>query len=433
MRHARIDALLISGVILTAATQAMPQSCQPYWSGVGPILSGLADSVTPFPIDGVDRLVAGGRMTVDGAVALVMWWDGHRWTAMDSGLPHLPYSRAYRLYVLDDGSGPTLYALGANSLSVPEWMKRWNGIGWQDLPPGMYVPNTYEPWFSFDDGTGPHLYGWHNDPVQFIAGAARWDGTQWVDMGAVSSNQISCFAALDVGRGPELYVAGDFNRIGGTPARNVARWDGLAWHGLGGLPPKARAVCVYDDGSGPALYIGGNAGDTQEYTPLYKYDGQSMSPVLGLTSSGIFQINGLAVFDDGSGPALYAAGYVPQGIVRYDGHQWTTLPGGSLITHVESSFGMAVANDGRGESLFLASSEGLHPNNSFGRSPVQYVGCIGQCYPDVNNDHVLNVDDFIAFMSRWASYDPYVDCTQDLQFNAQDFVCFMQRFAAGCQ
>jgi hypothetical protein len=294
----------------------------------------------------------------------------------------------------------------------------------------MFVTQLHGPAVSFDDGTGFHVYGWHYFPESYWTGAARWNGAQWIDLGASTTGGIACFAAFDTGGGLELYIGGDFELIAGGPwALHIARWDGSAWHALDGArPPIPREMCAYDDGSGPALYIGGNADIGPEYTPLYKYDGVRLSPVLGVPTSGLNQINKMAVFDDGSGPALYVAGVLPGVIWRFDGHQWTR-PGGGVDSMIYS---FAAMNDGRGDSLFMVGQYLWNVGGGWTPNIAAWVGCHGQCYPDANNDQRLNVDDFMSFLARWAALDPYTDCTQDRVLNAQDFVCFTQRFAAGC-
>jgi hypothetical protein len=42
-------------------------------------------------------------------------------------------------------------------------------------------------------------------------------------------------------------------------ASYVAEWDGASWSALGGgMNDTVRALSVYDDGGGPALFAGGN-------------------------------------------------------------------------------------------------------------------------------------------------------------------------------
>ena len=89
----------------------------------------------------------------------------------------------------------------------------------------------------FDDGTGPALFVLAAN-VQTGSGAIRgigkWDGESWSPLG----NGLDRFGArtaavFDDGTGPALYVAGDFETAGGVSARNIAKWDGTAWSALG--------------------------------------------------------------------------------------------------------------------------------------------------------------------------------------------------------
>jgi hypothetical protein len=60
------------------------------------------------------------------------------------------------------------------------------------------------------------------------------------------------------------------------------------------------------------------------------------------------------------------------------------------------------------------------------------------CYPNCDGSTatpVLNVNDFICFLNRFAAADPYANCdgsTTTPVLNVLDFTCFLNRFAAGC-
>jgi hypothetical protein len=42
-------------------------------------------------------------------------------------------------------------------------------------------------------------------------------------------------------------------------AKGIARWNGTAWSPLGsGMSSTVNALTVFDDGTGPALYAGGS-------------------------------------------------------------------------------------------------------------------------------------------------------------------------------
>ena len=60
----------------------------------------------------------------------------------------------------------------------------------------------------------------------------------------------------DLGNGVEIFAGGTFSSLGTVPADNIARWDGAQWWPLGAGIPQAivRRLLIFDDGSGPALY-----------------------------------------------------------------------------------------------------------------------------------------------------------------------------------
>lgn len=167
--------------------------------------------------------------------------------------------------------------------------------------------------------------------------------------GTGSGSGVEAAAVFDDGSGPALYLAGGFVSAGGAPAQNVVRWDGQAFEPVGaGLPDVARALCVFDDGAGPRLYAAGGLA-----TPFVeRWDGSSWSPVgSGSWVSG--SVRDLAVYDDGSGPALYATGsfiaydvWYLAGMARWNGTEWVPLPGG----------GLSVQGYGRGLTVFDAGS-----------------------------------------------------------------------------
>jgi hypothetical protein len=54
------------------------------------------------------------------------------------------------------------------------------------------------------------------------------------------------------------------------------------------------------------------------------------------------------------------------------------------------------------------------------------------CYPDCNQDGVLNLTDFGCFQTAFALGNPYADCNGDGVQNLSDFGCFQTKFALGC-
>jgi HYR domain-containing protein len=70
-------------------------------------------------------------------------------------------------------------------------------------------------------------------------------------------------AVHDDGGGTALYVAGVFTSVGGIvgalAVNRIARWDGASWSALGsGMNGNVMDLLTYDDGSGPALFAAGD-------------------------------------------------------------------------------------------------------------------------------------------------------------------------------
>jgi hypothetical protein len=168
-------------------------------------------------------------------------------------------------------------------------------------------------------------------------------------------------------RGHSLYIAGNFQNIGGTNASFIARYDGSEFHPLGTTPIAGNVPLivftshVHDDGSGPALYIGGRftSVDGVPASRIARWNGTSWSAVgAGVTGAGVApSINTMVTFDDGTGPALYVAGQaftsaggVPANrVAKWDGKEWSAVGDGFANGIV---WQLAVFNDGDGDKLY---------------------------------------------------------------------------------
>jgi hypothetical protein len=56
----------------------------------------------------------------------------------------------------------------------------------------------------------------------------------------------------------------------------------------------------------------------------------------------------------------------------------------------------------------------------------------GDCYPDCNDDTVLDFFDFLCFLNAFDQSDEYADCEDNGIFDFFDFLCFLNEFDAGC-
>lgn len=177
-----------------------------------------------------------------------------------------------------------------------------------------------------------------------------------------TSQVVRSMIVFDDGSGAALYVGGPFATAGGVTVNSIAKWDGAAFSalgsGVGGPTTTAAAVnglAVHDDGSGPALYALGNliSAGGQPVGRIAKWDGSAWSAL----GSGLNQASqSAATFNDGTGNALYVggafslAGGVPNtaGIARWKNAQWSEVGGGVA----GSCNVLIVYDDGTGSALY---------------------------------------------------------------------------------
>jgi hypothetical protein len=182
---------------------------------------------------------------------------------------------------------------------------------------------------------------------------ATWDGTAWSPLGIGMTGgsggaKVYALAVFDEdGAGPapaSLFAGGSFTSAGGTTMNNLARWNGSSWSPVGfgggsnGAQGVVRCLAVLNDGSGPALYVGGEfggAGGVSGTRGIARWNGSTWSSVGGgIDSSDFTGVNALAQFNDAGGLRIYAGGRfqsaggvgLGQGkIASWDGAAWSAL------------------------------------------------------------------------------------------------------------
>lgn len=295
------------------------------------------------------------------------------WSA--AGLPQSG-SEAYDMTVFDMGSGPQLFMADTPGFSGLGQISRWSGSGW--VPVGGSFDDYAEHVYGCDWGAGPSIVTTGpftslqstGQPMHYLA---RWNGSTWIDMNPPVGwfQGIDSACVFDDGSGPALYVGGEFASYGSLHSNNILRYDG-SWHGVGGgLGLGVGALTVFDDGTGPALYacagihIGGSYSSN-----VVKWDGIAWTTVIAAGAPHV-GIAGLTPYDDGSGPALIISGQfssiagVPaNGLAKWDGVNLTALDGLPTGGFQRDVNAVAVHDDGSGPCLFV--SYGTISNNFAG-------------------------------------------------------------------
>jgi hypothetical protein len=293
----------------------------------------------------------------------------------------------------------------------------------------------------FDDGLdgGPLLYvvgdflNAGDIPVDRIA---TWNGAEWAPLAGGGTNGFT--ASLNVwddgsGDGPALYVGGSFTMAGGIDAKSIARWDGVEWSPLGsGLDGgSVYAMAMYDDGSGPVLYAAGSfttAGGV-EADGIAKWDGKQWSAIPGGGIDGPSSpiILSLRVFDDGLSdhPALYLAGRFTsaggvdaQNIARWDGRTWSALGQGLHDIWQGASpiaWALEVFDDGTGDGPALfASGDFRFAGNFSSQRIAKWIVCPDTIPGDIDGDGSVGVKDLLILLGSWGPCADCNDCIADL-------------------
>ncbi|MFG0284940.1 MAG: GC-type dockerin domain-anchored protein [Phycisphaerales bacterium JB039] len=487
------------------------------WSAVGPQINGG----TVYDLIGVDpdgagpqpsALAAGGTMIFASRPfqeAVILFWDGAQWTEPSGGLS----ASGHALTVGAVAGAPSASVFvggefGSSGGASTSGLALWDGSQFAAVGPPLNGPvrglAVLDP-----DGDGP-------DPVSLLVGGeftkagivnaprvARWDGTFWWPLGLGADGIVRAFAAYDEdGAGPanpRLFVGGDFAKAGGLATPGIARWDGRNWSALAGdlaAPgaPTVRDLAVFDDGRGTALFVAGyftTAGGV-ESAGIARWDGTDWSGLgKGMSiAAGSHRVAALAIYDDGSGPALYAGGrftmaddVIVNNIAKWDGAAWSALAGGIMggstvevadlavvdldgagparpvllaVGSMTSAGGVSVRNlaawdgaswfgvdrglDDRVAAVvglpdrpgFMATGDFLNAGDVASARIAAYLGCDAPCYADCDADGVLDFFDFLCFQTAFALGDPHADCDGDGIIDFFDFLCFQNEFGLGC-
>jgi hypothetical protein len=383
------------------------------WWPVGGV--GLNDAVRALCasdlIEGAPTLYVAGDFAVPGTTqdrGVAAWSDG-AWEAL--GAIVNDYSDVHALAVFDDGSGPSLYAGGTfvtiGGVSVDRIARYFEGDWW---PLGSGLDSWCYSLEVWDDGSGPALYvgGTFSTAGGVPAeGIARWNGTSFSALGdGLEPGFVNDMMAWDDGTGEALYATGSFDFSGSTPVNGIARWDGSAWSPLAGglttssgsFPGEGHALEVFDDGSGPALYVGGSftAADlVPDTVRLARWDGAAWSSVTSDDIEGV--VRSLAVFDDTTGCSLYVGGLfteiedVPYAkIARWGSGGWSPVGLGVSVTASSISgshgvFDMTIFDEGEGDGPRLMVGGEFSTVPDLLPQGASHLASWTGCWDDVNN------------------------------------------------
>jgi hypothetical protein len=300
------------------------------WTAVGGGANGVVSSLA---LNG-GTLYAAGGFTQAGSVPAnyVAAWNGANWSALNSGLSAAGNSIAvFNGLVCVTGTFTAAGGITASNFAA------WNGMSWSPEGTGLsstgqrvvatstnvFVGGTFASAngvtvngiTSWDGarwsplGTSGRMNGvagfvfalatdetnWYAGGVFYNAGLvtatniARFDGANWQPLGAGiwpagGTTSVDAIATSN----NNVYVGGSFAYAGNAAARNIARWDGANWYGLGLGPGGAVAsITVRPDG----VYAAGAQlnGDVYNDPFLSRWDGANWNGVLAYNPTNTFE------------------------------------------------------------------------------------------------------------------------------------------------
>jgi len=456
-----INSLSAIVCLLMLVSASAGQVCTPHWDreiGMPGLSNDAVRALAVFDDGSGPRLHAGGGFESAGGVNVngIARWDGSTWSALSMpsgiGIDGDTPSQVRALAVFDDGSGPSLYVGGnfstAGGLTVNN-IARWDGLNWSALtgpspfPVGTGVAGEVHALAVFDDGAGPALFAGGT----FISAGgitvnriAKWDGVAWSGVSGPSGTGVSggtsttvrSLSVFNDGTGEALYVGGSFSTAGGIHVNRIARWDGTVWQALIGPSGTGMtggtavyAMTTFDDGNGPALFVGGDFGFAGGVvvSRIARWNATAWAALTGPGGTGVGggvspAVTSLQAFDDGHGPLLYAGGsFTTAGgwggnqttpanhVVRWNGLNWLPLTEAGINGVGSTTMSFAVFDDGAGPSLYLggyfSTAGGLASHRISSWRACRYGP------GDVNCDGQINSLDVLAFVTAIIDTDAY--------------------------
>jgi hypothetical protein len=189
-----------------------------------------------------------------------------------------------------------------------------------------------------------------------LAGLREAAGFAWESTfsGPGLDASVNAAVVFDDGNGPALYVGGEFLTAGTQVVNRVARWDGTAWAALTGssgtgVNNLVLSLTVFDGN----LIVGGNftqAGGISA-NGVARWDGSdwfALGTGVSAGGSGAF-VDALATFDGdliAGGNFIQAGGVAVNQIARWDGAAWSALGNGVSAGTFGTTVGSLAVFDG---------------------------------------------------------------------------------------
>lgn len=356
IRSRPIPAVALIALLLLPAAHPAAAFVQGEWRAYGGMALGCDGEVRDMVISPEGIIYLGGSFGVCGNVVArnVVAFDpvSGEFSALGSttanGVDNSVHALAFhqgQLYVAGT------FTRAGFALQVSR-VARWDGNAWSALGTGLVNSGQPASGLALVVHGGEIVVGGRfshagGTPANNLA---RWDGSDWHPFDMGGSNGVDGQVTKLASDGARLYAGGFFSTAGSVPANRLAAWSdgtwdtlqgGLAW---GGIPPQVSALEVHAGN----LYVGGyftTAGGVST-TGIARWDGSTWHAIG--SPSHVWGINSISAGADGlvvTGVFSQAGGVEANGLARWDGTQWLAL--GTGLRRGDSGAGLSLVRLGQ--------------------------------------------------------------------------------------
>ncbi len=385
---------------------------------------------TTFFSPGVRQMFVGGGFPSMGGVAGtsgIAIWNGTTFTPLASGIN---FGGSTAEVSAATTFGGKLYIggqfVGATGGPAARGLIRWTGSAFEQVAPDpvtaifalravtvyqneLYVGGSFDRIGTTITNCVAKLNATQDDFVALGTG-----------FGATAGAGIFDMVTFNDGSGDKLYACGNFTSMDGVAStRWIARYNGTAWETVGGgiisgsASSNARDMLVFDDGTGPALYVAcgrSSSFGTGAESAVHKWNGVSWTAIPGFQDDPLdvnFTASSIGLYNDGRGTSVLAqvrlsqsGGVNPrQALLKLEGNRFRLVPG---VLFDAGVFEIQPFDDGAGLGLrtWLGGSF-TNVNGASANRLAQISGCAATCPADFNGVGGLSVQDIFDFLAAW--------------------------------
>jgi hypothetical protein len=161
--------------------------------------------------------------------ALILHWDGTRWSAMPGASLGTTYNAMTRVLALAPND---VWAVGYSGTSIKfhTLVEHWDGTSWSKMQ--TPAPGTYDALYGIAGTSSTDLWavGYYKDGMDYQSLAIHWDGASWTEVESPNTNSYNWFQGITALAPDDVWAVG-YDVAGGSAQAHplIQRWDGSGW------------------------------------------------------------------------------------------------------------------------------------------------------------------------------------------------------------